>query len=79
MDLTTIIAYAVTFIFGVGGIWVGYIIKAAKAGKEIGELLSVAGAALEDKKLTPEEIASILKEFNDIKEVIAAFRTSAKK
>ena len=63
-----------TFVLSLSVGAIAYIFKGAKVAKETGDLLSVAGAALEDKALTPEEIAAILKEYNDLKEVIAAFK-----
>ena len=79
MEWIEIIGYILTAVFALGGGWVGYVIKSAKAAKEIGELLTVAGQALEDKEITKEEIAQILKEFNDVKDVIVAFKTAKKK
>lgn len=78
MEWIEIIGLVLSAVLALGGGWVGYVIKGAKATKEIGELLSVAGRALEDKKITKEEIAQILKEFNDVKEVIAAFNAAKK-
>ena len=79
MDWGTIIAAVISALFLlVGGGWVGTILKGARVAKETGDLLSVAGAALEDKNLSAEEIASILKEYNDVKEAIAAFRQAPK-
>ncbi len=78
MDWGVIIAAVVSALFLLGGGWVGSIVKGAKVAKETGDLLSVAGAALEDKNLSSEEISLILKEYNDIKEAIAAFRQAPK-
>ena len=80
MDWTLIIATVFSFLLTtVGGVWVGYVIKGAKVAKEAGDLMTVAGQALEDKNVTPEEIAQILKEYNDLKEAIAAFKNLKKK
>ena len=78
MDWGVIIAAVVSALFLLGGGWVGSIVKGAKVAKETGDLLSVAGAALEDKNLSSEEISLILKEYNDIKEAIAAFKQAPK-
>ena len=74
MDWGTIIAAVVSALFLLGGGWVGSIIKGAKVAKEIGDLMTEAGLALEDKNLSPAEIAKILKEYNDVKLAIAAFK-----
>lgn len=76
MDWLTIISTVVGLIFMVGGGIVGYLLKGAKVAKEVGDLLTVAGGALEDKQLTPAEIANILKEAEDVKQAIAAFKAS---
>ena len=47
----------------------GYILKAAMFSKEAGELLTTAGIALEDKKVTAKEITDILKEAKDLKDL----------
>jgi len=78
MDWVTIIAAIVSVLFMIGGGIAGSVLKGAKVAKETGDLLSVAGAALEDKTLSAEEIAAILKEYNDIKEAIAAFKQAPK-
>ena len=78
MDWVTIIAAIVSVLFMIGGGIAGSVLKGANVAKETGDLLSVAGAALEDKTLSAEEIAAILKEYNDIKEAIAAFKQAPK-
>lgn len=74
METIEIISIIVSLIMGFGFTWIGYILKSAKVAKEIGDLLSVAGAALEDSKVSKDEIAAIMKEYNDVKAVIAAFK-----
>lgn len=76
MDLMTIIAGGISLVFGIlgTGIWTK-IDKLLKALKELADVISVISKSLEDKKLTPEEIADIKKE---IGEAIAAFRAILK-
>lgn len=45
---------------------IAWIVKGAKASKESGELLTWTGAMLEDKKVTPDEIAKWMKEAKDV-------------
>lgn len=80
MDLWTIIAAVVTFLLStVGGGWVGYVLKGAKVAKETGDFMTVFGKAVEDKQVTPEEIASVLKEYNEMKEAWEALRNMKQK
>lgn len=80
MDWLEIITTVVTVILAVVGSGVvGYVVKGSKVAKEIGELLTTVGVALEDGTLTKEEAAKIFKEFNDIPNAIAAFKVKTKK
>lgn len=57
-----------SFILGIGALS-PFLMKAKKITKELGDILVTISKALEDKKLTKEEIQSIVKEFKDIIEV----------
>jgi len=46
-----------------------WILRGSRYAKEVGDLLTVAGEAISDGKLTSEEIAAILKEVDDIKQL----------
>lgn len=70
MDITAIIATGVTIALGVTLIWTK-VDKVLNALKELGDVLTVLGTSLDDKKLTVEEIASIKKEAG---EALAAFK-----
>lgn len=48
--------------------------KIATVGKEAGELLVTAMGALQDGKLTKEEIQMIVKEARDVKEAVMAIK-----
>ena len=62
-----VLAYVITIVLGFGviggSVW---FIKTVKALKEVGEFLTVLGIAAEDKKITKEELVSIIKEGKDI-------------
>ena len=60
-----------TIITAAAGIFWAKIEKVLKALKELGDVFSAISRALEDKKLTPEEMAEIKKE---IGEAIASFK-----
>ena len=55
----------VTVLIGISAVWV-ILAKAMKVLKEISELLNAIVVALADKKLTKEEIDTIVKEAKDI-------------
>ena len=55
----------VTVLIGISAVWV-ILAKAMKVLKEISELLNAIVVALADKKLTEEEIDTIVKEAKDI-------------
>lgn len=57
--LTAIVIAIATF-FGV------YYVKISRTCKEAGEFLATLGAALEDKRITREEIGHIIKEGKDV-------------
>lgn len=52
--------------------------KVATAGKEAGELLVTAMGALQDGKLTKDEIQMIVKESKDVKEAVMAIKQAEK-
>jgi len=60
-----------TVIVGIGAVWV-ILSKATKVLKEISELLNAIVVALADKKLTKEEIDTIVKEAKDVPLAIKA-------
>lgn len=74
MDITEIIATLATVALGVTLVW-AKTEKVLAALKELGDVLSVIGTSLSDKKLTSEEIVSIKKELG---EAIAAFKAILK-
>lgn len=73
--METIITAAVGIILGIGAVW-KYVSKSMAVLKEAGELLIAINTALEDQKLTKEEIEEIAKAG---KEVIEAVKKLTKK
>ena len=61
----------ITAVIGIGAVW-AILAKATKVLKEISELLSAIVVALSDKKLTKDEIDTIVKEAKDIPVVVKA-------
>ena len=59
------IAQLLTAVVGIGAVWV-ILSKAVKVLKEISELLNAIVVAFADKKLTKDEIETIMKEAKDI-------------
>ncbi len=66
MDLVSLLYAAAGLVLGIGGVWV-YVSRGMIAVKEVSELLSAIAEALEDKKITPAEIANIAEEYEDVK------------
>ena len=60
-----------TAVVGIGAVWV-ILSKAVKVLKEISELLNAIVVAFADKKLTKDEIETIMKEAKDIPLAIKA-------
>ena len=54
-----------TAVIGIGAVW-AILAKATKVLKEVSELLNAIVIALSDKKLTKEEVDTIVKEAKDI-------------
>ena len=69
--LTSNIPQIITAVVGIGAVG-AILVKASKVLKEISELLSAIVVALADKKLTKEEIDTIVKEAKDIPVVVKA-------
>lgn len=66
----------VNFILGIGAV-AGFVLMANKymnVGRQAAELVVVVAVAMEDGKLSAEEIASIQKEFTDIPAAIRAIK-----
>lgn len=65
MDMTSIIASVVSFILGIGVVY-KYVKKATIPLKEIKELIGSIADAVEDGKITAEELKEIIDEADDI-------------
>jgi hypothetical protein len=65
-----VISYGVTFLIGLSFI-APFILRVRAVLKEVGELLVEIGDCLDDKKITKDEIAEIVKEAQDI---VGAFK-----
>lgn len=75
MDIQAIILSAIPFVLGIGVVWIRAE-RILRALKELAEVLSILAISLEDKKLTPEELDKIKKEFS---EAIGAIKAIVKK
>lgn len=71
------IAAIVTFLLGLIFGKFAFAKKYVVAGAEIAELVSVALKAIEDGKLTGDEVAAILKEAKDVKDALEALKHKA--
>ncbi len=66
-SLLDIIALAISAVVGLVALKFGFMFgKVMKTFKETGEFMAILGTALEDKKITREEITAIVKEGKDI-------------
>ena len=77
MELDQMISLGVSFIAGFAVVKV-YMQATGKLVGEVGDLLTVAGKAIEDGNLDTTEIANILKEAKDIPEAIKGFKEAKK-
>lgn len=71
MDWTQIIGYVVTFLIGSVSVAGGFAVVLRKASDEIGDVFEKLADALEDNKLTKEEIKELIAESL---EVLAVFK-----
>jgi len=69
MDIATLIASVVTFLLGIGGT-LAVVSKYTMPLKEVAEFLTSVVNALQDGKITKEEIEKIAKEAKDIPQAI---------
>lgn len=62
-----LIAEIMTVVFGVAATFLGVKYqKAKKTVKEIGEAITVTANAIDDNKITEEELKEVVKEWNDV-------------
>lgn len=66
-SIATLITLVLTVLGALAGGVLGYLIKGGQVAKEAGELMTAVGRAIEDKTVSQEELAGILKEYNDLK------------
>ena len=71
------IAAIVTFLLGLIFGKLAFAKKYVTAGAEVAELVSVSLKAIEDGKLTGDEVTSILKEAKDVKAALDALKHKA--
>lgn len=73
MEMNTMVAMGVTFILGMGGVaafvakFLPKVVRYVTIAKEAVDIADSAVKALSDNKITNDEIASLLKEVNDLK------------